>query len=49
MIFQILMALNGGIPTNALRYYDDGVESADGLKYYDDGVESSDYVEYIDA
>lgn len=49
MIHQILLVLNGGIPTSALRYYDDGFESSDGIKYYDDGVESSDFVVYIDA
>lgn len=39
----------GGLPSDAVRYYDDGVESGDGVKYYDDGVESSDYVTYIDV
>lgn len=37
----------GGIPANAVRYYDDEVQSSDGLHYYDDEVQDG-FVLYFD-
>lgn len=48
-MIQILLVLNSGVPTDAVRYYDDGVESDEGVKYYDDGVESTGFVVYVDV